>query len=485
MNNTNYSDNSINNLRNFLEIPYEKLEELNLRAKEKAETLTPKALETEYTTYLKKEKRIKAVTICFTDIEGRLHMLDYDKKFLLDSLTNLTFDGSSIRGFSAQKESDLRLEIDWSSIRYLPADIFGGGKVLFFASVLDRERKSYPADFRSQLKTLTLELQKKSALTAFASAEIEGFLVDGVNSEQLYTQNSGFKLITTGGYYHSLPMDKLRIFIDRAAEAQRAMGFRNEKDHPEVAPSQFEMNFSYSEVIRASDNIQLYKLVCRQVARNMGMTATFLPKPFMGINGSGMHTNFSLGKGGKNIFYDPKGEDRLSKIAWDFILRLLNHAPEICLVLNSSVNAYRRLDPHFEAPNQIKVSPIDRGSMIRIPVGNEKTARIEVRSVAPDANPYLVLFTILRTGLEGEKLEKDTERRERSRFLPDNIYDAIRNFKSSEFITKILGEDNKEKFASFKQLSADRCPKALGTLIKSSEVIYHHEVTNQVLWNEF
>ena len=113
-----------------------------------------------------------------------------------------------------------------------------------------------------------------------------------------------------------------------------------------------------------------------------------------------MHTNFSLAKNGKNIFYDAKGKEGLSKSAWDFVSRLLNHAPEICLILNSSVNSYRRLDPHYEAPNQIKVSAVDRGSMIRIPMGNEKTARIELRSVAPDANPYLVLFTMLKTGFE-------------------------------------------------------------------------------------
>lgn len=482
MNNIN---TNLTPLKNFLEIPYDNLEEMNLDAKAKAETLTNKALETEYVAYLKKEKRIKAVTVCFTDLEGRLHMLDYDKKFLLDSLSNLTFDGSSIRGFSAQHESDLRLEIDWSSIRYLPSDVFGPGKVIFFASVLNRERNPYPADFRGQLKLVSEGIKKKQGLTAFASAEIEGFLVDGVAAEQNFRQAGGFKLISSGGYYHSLPLDKLRQFIDKSAEAQRAMGFRNEKDHPEVAPSQFEMNFSYSEVIRAADNIQLYKLVCRQVARNMEMTATFLPKPIVGINGSGMHTNFSLGKLGKNIFYEPQGQDGLSKIAWDFILRLLNHAPETCLVLNSSVNAYRRLDPHFEAPNQIKVSPIDRGAMIRIPVGNEKTARIEVRSVAPDANPYLVLYTIIKTGLEGVKLEKDADKRERARFLPDNINDAIKLFKSSDFITSIFGEENKEKFIGYKQAVADRSPKALGTFVKDSEIIYHHEVTNQVLWNDF
>ena len=472
-------------LKTFLEIPYDRLEEMNLSLIAKAETATTAALRKEHITYLEKETRIKAVTVCFTDIEGRFHMLDYDKKFLLNSLENLTFDGSSIRGFSAQHESDLRLDIDWASLRFLPADVFGPGKVVVFASVLGRDRKPYISDFRGQLKLYTEELKKKTGITAYGSTEIEGFVVDGIHAEQEYVANTGFKLISTGGYFHSLPLDRLREFIDRSAEAQRAMGFRNEKDHPEVAPSQFEMNFSYTDVLRAADQVQLYKLVCRQVARNMGLTATFLPKPVMGINGSGMHTNFSVAKDGKNIFYDTKGQDGLSKIAWEYISRLLNHAPEICLILNSSVNAYRRLDPHFEAPNQIKVSPIDRGSMIRIPVANEKTARIEIRSVAPDANPYLVFYTILKTGNEGSKLKTDNERRQRLRFLPDNINDAVRLFKTSEFITSILGEENKEKYITYKQEAADRSPKALGTLIKDSEILYHHEVTNQILWNMF
>ncbi|KKW08488.1 MAG: Glutamine synthetase, partial [Candidatus Kaiserbacteria bacterium GW2011_GWA2_49_19] len=388
-------------------------------------------------------------------------------------------------GFTPQHESDLRLEIDWASIRYLPSDVFGPGKVIFFASVLNRDRTPYHSDFRSQLKLYTSILKHKENYTAYAACEIEGFVVDGINAEQSYAENGGFKLISSGGYYHSLPMDKLRMFIDSAAEAQRAMGFKNEKDHPEVAPSQFEMNYSYAEVVRAADNVQLYKLVCRQIARKFGMTATFLPKPITGINGSGMHTNFSISKNGKNIFHDPKGADNLSKIAWDFIYKLLNHAPDICLILNSSVNSYRRLDPHFEAPNQIKVSAIDRGSMIRIPIGNERTARIELRSVAPDANPYLVLYTMLKTGMEGQKLQKDNGKRERVRTLPDNINDAIADFKSSKFIAQILSEDSKEKFAAFKQVAADRSPKALGAKVKESEIIYHHEVTNQLLWNNF
>ncbi len=471
-------------LKDFLEIPYDDLEIMNLRAKDRGETVSMAELEREYRTYLQKEKRIKAITLCFTNLEGRFHMLDYDKKFLLDSANNLTFDGSSIRGFSQQHESDLRLLIDWGSIRFLPSDVFGPGKVIMFVDVLDRDRGLYLSDFRGQLKSYTEQLKKKNGLTAYVSAEVEGFLVDGINAEQKY-EEKGFDLISTGGYYHSLPLDRLRQFIDKAAEAQRAMGFKNEKDHPEVAPSQFEMNFSYSNVLRACDNIQLYKLVCRQVANNLGITATFLPKPFVGINGSGMHTNLSLSKKGKNIFYNTRGKDGLSDTAWDFISRILNHASEICLTLNSSVNSYRRLDPHFEAPNQIKVSPIDRGSMIRIPVGNERSTRIEIRSVAPDANPYLALFTILKTGLEGKPLVKDKDKRDRLRVLPDNINDAIKLFRSSDFIGKILHPFNQEKYVEYKQMAADRSPKALGSLIKPSEVIYHHEVTNQVLWHKF
>lgn len=472
-------------LRSFLEIPYDKLEEMNLRALEKATSTDPKILEREYKIYLEKEKNVKAITLCFTDIEGRFHMLDYDKKYFLTAYNNLTFDGSSIRGFTAQHESDLRLEVDWSSIRWLPADVFGPGKVIMFSFVLNGDRTAHPSDFRGQLKKYCDKIKKKDGFIANAAAEIEGFLVDGIDAEENYSEEEGFRFISASGYYHSLPLDRLRMFIDKVAEAQRAMGFKNEKDHPEVAPSQFEVDFSYREALIACDNVQLYKLVCRQIANTMGMTATFLPKPIAGINGSGMHTNFSFSKNGKNIFYQKNGDTGLSPLAWDMVSRLLNHAPEISLILNPSVNSYRRLDPHFEAPNQIKVSSIDRGSMIRIPMGNEKSTRLEIRSVAPDANPYMVIFTILKTAMEGAKLQKDETKRDRLRFLPGNINDAIKLFKASDFTEKILGQETKEKYVDLKQMAADRSPKELGTIVKKSEIIYHHEVTNQLLWNKF
>lgn len=482
---TNHKIMESEKLTKFLELSYDDLEKRNLEMFKKQETKSDREIEKEYVAYLKKEKSIKAVTLCFSNIEGRFHMLDYDKSFFVDAYENLTFDGSSIRGLSKLGESDLRLSADWATMRLVPSDIFGPGKVIMFAEVLDKDRKPYVTDFRAQLKAYAEYLSKNKGFMVNLAAEVEGFLMNGTDAEQKFNQEQSFTLVSSGGYYHSLPLDSLRLFIDRAAEVQRALAFKNEKDHPEVAPSQFELNFSYASIVRACDNIQLYKLVCRQVARNMGMTASFLPKPITNINGSGMHLNLSLAKGGKNIFYDAKGDDKLSDIAWKMISRILNHAPEICLTLNSSVNAYRRLDPNFEAPNQIKVSSCDRGSMIRIPMGNEKSTRIEVRSVSPDANPYLASFALLKTGLEGNVLEKDEQKRDRLRFLPSSINDAIRLFKSSDFVGVILGGEAKEKYFAFKQTSADRSPKELGTLVKTSEVIYHHEVTNQVLWNRF
>ncbi len=475
-------------LRNFLVIPYDDLEAKNLEAKEEVIKRTPAdKLQEKYLKYLHDEKRLKAVTVAFTDLEGRFHMLDYDKKFLLDSYDNLTFDGSSIRGFSQVRESDLRLAIDWGSFRWLPSDVFGPGKVLVFGLIKSRDGSGYPSDMRGVLKSYADGLYNKDAISLNVSVECEGFLFEGVNAEQQYVSRDGFKLVSSGGYYHSLPKDPLRLFIDKLAEAQRALGFKNEKDHPEVAPSQFELNYSYTDALLAADLLQLYKLLARQIAANMGMTACFLPKPIAGINGSGMHSNISIAKKGKNTFFDAGGEDGISKYAWDFVDRILNNANDLCLILNSSVNAYRRLDPHFEAPNQIKSSAVDRTSMVRIPLANEKSARIEVRTVAPDSNPYLSFYSLFRTGLEGPMTETITSenRRTRTKFLPDNIYDAIRFMKSSPFLTEILGEENKEKFIERKVASADRCPKALGTMVKTEEILFHHEVTNQYLWSKF
>jgi glutamine synthetase len=216
----------------------------------------------------------------------------------------------------------------------------------------------------------------------------------------------------------------------------------------------------------------------------MGMTASFLPKPVVGVNGSGMHTNVSVTKDGKNLFWDPNGLEKVSPFAWEFVDRILSAGNDICLLLNASVNAYRRLDPHFEAPNQIKASAVDRGSMVRIPIGNEKSARVEVRSVSPDANPYMVLLSVFKTGLAGE-IAQIPNLRQAERYLPDNIYSALEDFREADWTTQLLGADVKARYADLKQGSADRCPRLLGTIVKGCEVQFHHDVYNQLLWGQF
>lgn len=476
----------------LLDLSYLELEDRNLQIKRmRLNGDTNEQMRARYMDYLREEVGIKAVTVFFSDLEGRLHALDYDKKYLLGAEDNLTFDGSSIRGFTPQKESDLRLSIDWRSFRFAPSDLFGMGKVLLFADVCDKDGSPYGSDFRSKLSGLCNDLAKKG-ITVNIAPEIEGFLFQGMKAEQSFDEKTGFELVTSSGYYSSLPQDILRKFIDKFAEVQRALGYENEKDHPEVAPAQFELNFKYTHALDTADQIQLYKLLARQVATAMGLTACFLPKPVQGINGSGMHTNMSLSKDGRNLFYDAKGKHSLSDSAYRFATGILFYADDLCLTINSSVNAYRRLDPAYEAPNEIKMSSTDRGSMIRIPIGNEKSARLEVRTVAPDSSPYISFYTLIQAGLAGmeapeaefRKMEKEVFGEEIKK-LPGEINTAIINFEKSEFMAKILGADNHRKYAGLKTMVAHRSPLALGNKIKSGEVLFHHEVYNQLIWSAF
>ena len=200
------------------------------------------------------------------------------------------------------------------------------------------------------------------------------------------------------------------------------------------------------------------------------MTASFLPKPVIGVNGSGMHTNVSVSKNGKNMFWDPKGHDQLSSFGWKFVDRILTHGNDICLMLNSSVNSYRRLDPHFEAPNQLKASAIDRGSMVLDP--DRQRAQHAHRSALRRAR---------RQSVHGDARGlQDRPRRQalaasKTCVKPIVIYPTTSTmrsaaFRESEWTSKLLGEDVKTRYADLKQASADRCPRLLGTLVKAQEV---------------
>jgi len=476
----------------LLDLSYEELEERNLEVKMRRTGGVPEdEMRAEFLNYLSGETGIKSVMVCFSDLEGRLHTLDYDRKFIIGAEDNLTFDGSSIKGFTSLAQSDLRLKVEWGTFRWLPADLFGAGKVLVFGNVCNRDGSLYESDFRAVLHKLSNELDAKGLLVNVAP-EVEGFLFEGLKAEQIFNEDRGFELATMSGYFSSLPQDTLRLFIDKFAEVKRALAFENEKDHPEVAPAQFELNFKYCMALETADQIQLYKFLAKQVANSMGYTASFLPKPIQSLNGSGMHMNISISREGKNSFFDAEDDLSLSATARRFVTGILYYANDLCLIMNSSVNSYRRLDPNYEAPNAIKFSAVDRGSMIRIPVGNEKSARIEVRTVAPDANPYMCIYSLVKAGLAGvDATDEEIMAMEKSVYgsevdiLPSNIYEALGCFGRSDFMREILGDDNHVKYMELKEWAADRSPKALGSKVKKREILDHHEVTNQLLKGDF
>ncbi len=477
----------------YLELSYEELEDRNLEIREtveKGDHNELSDLEEKIKNDLQAEKKVKAVTVYFSDMEGNLHQLDYDKRHILESGDNLTFDGSSISGFSTLDHSDLRFSIDWSSFKWAPADVFGAGKVIVFANICDQDGQPYEGDFRHRLKNALGKLREDKGVKMNVASEVEGFLLEGVDAEQHFDAREGMKVASQSGYCRALPQDKIKKFIDLLAEATRAMGMANEKDHPEVAPSQFELTYKHRDALHAADQILLYQLAARQIAANMGCTASFLPKPIAGINGNGMHLNISMEKDGKNLFYDSEGTYGLSKNAEMFTAGILNRGKETSLAANSTVNAHRRLDPNYEAPNEIKVHDSDRGAMIRVPLGNEKSARIEVRSVAPDAHPYLLLYLFYLAGEEGRKATGETRNKLKKllddkgreiEILPSNIQDAIVVFEGSEFTEESMGSEFKAKYVKAKQSVADRSPKLLGKNIKKWEILDHHAIRNQQL----
>ena len=240
------------------------------------------------------------------------------------------------------------------------------------------------------------------------------------------------------------------------------MGFQNEKDHPEVAPSQFEINYGYGEVVAAADQIQLYKLICRQVATNMGLTASFLPKPVVGVNGSGMHTNVSISEDGKNLVLGSEGrreaqQDRLG------VRRPHSHPRQRHLpaaqcqreCLSPPRSALRSAEPD---------QGFGRRSRLDDPHSHrqrEEHARRSALGRAGRESLHGACYSIFKTGLDGET-SKIKNLRQAERYLPDNIYDALANFRKAEWTTTLLGEDVKGRYADLKQASADRCPALAG-----------------------
>jgi glutamine synthetase len=274
-----------------------------------------------------------------------------------------------------------------------------------------------------------------------------------------------------GSYFDLAPVDTQvdcrRAIVNELIKA----GFDIEAGHHEVGPGQHEINFAHDEVLTSCDNVQLFKLIVKNVAHRFNVHATFMPKISADIAGSGMHTNMSIfNKEGENIFYDKNGELELSKEAYYFIGGINKHIRSICVLTNSSVNSYKRLVPGFEAPCYVSYSDSNRSALIRIPASRGRSTRCELRMVDPTCNPYIAMAAVLISGIDGIKNKidpgnpvredifrlSDQERKNKGiENVPGDLYQAICVFKESEIAHEILNDHLFERFITAKSREWD------------------------------
>ena len=401
-----------------------------------------------------KEKDVQFIRLQFTDIFGQLKNVAITQSQLEKALDNkCMFDGSSIEGYVRINESDMYLRQDYDSFVILP---WKDRVARMICDVYCADGKTpFLGDPRNVLKKVIKEAADMG-YTFNVGPECEFFLFQ-LDEEGNPTTKTG----DVAGYFDMGPSDQGEQCRRDICLALEEMGFEIEASHHEVAQGQHEIDFRFDEALKTADNVVTFKHVVKTYARRHGLHATFMPKPVYGINGSGMHTNMSLMKDGKNAFYDPDAELGLSETAMHFIAGVLKHVKAITAVANPLVNSYKRLVPGYEAPVYIAWSASNRSSLIRVPAARGMGTRIELRSPDPSCNPYLEMALCLAAGLDGIKQNlaapagtnknifamspKELEA-EGIESLPGSLEEAMVEFQKDPFIKETLGEHVYEKY---------------------------------------
>jgi len=371
-----------------------------------------------------KEKEVKYVDVRFTDIRGKMQHVTFDIDLVDDDfLTDGTmFDGSSISGWKAINESDMKLRPDLSSAYIDP--FYQQTTLCMFCDVLNPDtNEPYNRDPRSiARKALTYVKAAGIGDTVYFGPEAEFFIFDDVrwstsandtrysfdsvelpaNTGKEYEEgNMGHRPGPKGGYFPVNPIDSAQDLRGEMLAVMGELGMHPEKHHHEVAPAQHELGLKFSDLITMADRLQLYKYVIHNVAAAYGKTATFMAKPMFGDNGSGMHVHQSIWNKGKPLFAGDKYAG-LSQMCLYYIGGVIKHAKAINAFSNSTTNSYKRLVPGYEAPVKLAYSARNRSASIRIPhVESPKGKRIEVRFPDPMGNPYLTFVALLMAGLDG------------------------------------------------------------------------------------
>ncbi|MGZ4902993.1 MAG: glutamine synthetase family protein [Halobacteriota archaeon] len=418
----------------------------------------------EYVLHQVEEQGIKFIRMWFTDILGSLKNFAITSEELEGALEGgMGFDGSSIEGYQTIEESDMIAKPDPSTFAVLPWRPKEKGVARIVCDVLEPSGRPYEGDPRYVLKR-NLERAEKKGFTFNIGPELEYFY---------FANNQCPDIIDTGGYFDLTPLDQATDLRRDTIFALQDMGVRVEYSHHEVAPSQHEIDLRYTDALTMSDNVMTYRLVVKEIALRSGFYATFMPKPIIGQNGSGMHTHQSLFKGSKNAFFDANDAYNLSDVAEGFIAGQLKHATELCAVTNQWVNSYKRLVPGYEAPVYISWARRNRSALIRVPMykpGNELATRAELRSPDPACNPYLAFAVMLACGLEGieknyelpdpveQNIYKMTQQELDSHgigSLPENLALAVAETENSEIIRRALGDHVFDRFIELKKKEWD------------------------------
>ncbi|MBK5349910.1 type I glutamate--ammonia ligase [Bacillus sp. TH22] len=415
---------------------------------------------------LAKEENVKYIRLQFTDLLGVIKNVEIPVSQLTKALDNkMMFDGSSIEGFVRIEESDMYLYPDLDTWVIFPWTAEKGKVARLICDIYNADGTPFDGDPRNNLKRVLKEMEALGFSDFNLGPEPEFFLfkVDEKGNPTL-------ELNDNGGYFDLAPMDLGENCRRDIVLELEEMGFEIEASHHEVAPGQHEIDFKYANAIRSCDDIQTFKLVVRTIARKHGLHATFMPKPLYGVNGSGMHCNLSLFKNGENVFFDQNGDLQLSDDARHFIAGILKHAPAFTAVANPTVNSYKRLVPGYEAPCYVAWSAQNRSPLVRIPASRGISTRVEVRSVDPAANPYLVMATLLAAGLDGIKNKltppaavdrniyvMTKEEREEAGIvdLPATLAQALVILQSNEIVCGALGDHLLEHFIEAKEIEWD------------------------------
>ncbi|MCZ3365302.1 MULTISPECIES: type I glutamate--ammonia ligase [Methanobacterium] len=408
----------------------------------------------------------KFVRLQFVDIHGTpknmaipLVKPDQMEDILKDGLL---FDGSSVEGFVDINESDLILKPDPDTFSTLPWRPEEKGVCRFICDVYWPEGKPFEGDPRYILKR-ALEKAEKAGYEYNVGPEPEFFILDQDEEGNLIPNDNG-------AYFDVEPVDQGTDIRRQLVMDLEALNFDVEVSHHEVAPGQHEIDFKFDNALKTADAVITFKQAIKAIVDTMGYMVTFMPKPFFGENGSGMHCHQSLFKGGENVFYDPDTETQLSQEAMYFMGGLLQHSPALTAICAPTINSYKRLVPGYEAPVYVAYGLKNRSTLVRIPASRGKGTRVELRMPDPSCNPYLAFAAMLEAGLDGMKNKVDPgEPTEIDVFgksieelktlgidvLPSSLWEAYHALEKDDVVRSTLGDHIYTQFRDIKKAEWD------------------------------